>query len=53
MSRAKKIAAVLATSTSMTPSSEALQRVPCIWYPIQFQGSQNVKTLIDSGSESM
>ncbi len=35
----------------MTASPEALQRVPCIRYPVQFQGSQNVKALIDSGSE--
>ncbi len=35
----------------MTASSEALQRVPYIRYPVQFQGSHNVKALIDSGSE--
>ncbi len=51
MSQAKKLAAVLATSTSVTASSETLQCVPCIRYLIQFQGSQNVKALIDSGSK--
>ncbi len=35
----------------MTASSEALKRIPCIWYPVQFQRNQNVKALIDSGSE--
>ena len=37
----------------MTASSEALQRVPCISYPVQFEGSQagEVRALIDSGSE--
>ena len=39
----------------MTASSEAntLQRVPCIHYPVQFQGDQagEVRALIDSGSE--
>ncbi len=39
----------------MTASSEAniksLQRVPCIWYPVQFQEDQHkVKALIDSSS---
>ena len=37
----------------MTASSEALPRVPCISYPVQFEGSQagEVRALIDSGSE--
>ena len=51
----KKLAAVSATSTSVTASPEAdfLQRVPCIHYPVQFQGSQagEIRALIDSGSE--
>ncbi len=34
----------------MTTSSEVLQRVPCIWYLVQFQNNE-VQTLIDSGSE--
>ena len=34
----------------MTASPEALQHVPCIRYPVQFQ-AQQVKALIDSGSE--
>ncbi len=34
----------------MTASLEALQRVLCIWYPVQFQAKQ-IETLIDSGSE--
>ncbi len=32
----------------MTARPEALQRVPCIWYPVQFQ-AQQVEALIDSG----
>ncbi len=44
----------------MTPSSEAdtsaqtpvaLKRVPCIWYPVQFQENQAIKALIDSDRE--
>ncbi len=34
----------------MTASLEALQSVPCIRYPVQFQAKQ-IETLIDSGSE--
>ncbi len=34
----------------MTASSEDLQRVLCIWYPVQFQNNE-VQALIDSGSE--
>ena len=34
----------------MTAIPEALQRVPCIRYPVQFQANQ-VGALIDSGSE--
>ncbi len=34
----------------MTTSLEALQRVPFIQYPVQFQ-AQQIETLIDSGSE--
>ncbi len=60
MYQAKKLAAVLATSTSVTASleadasaqaSKALQRVPCIWYPVRFQEGQLMRALIDSGSE--
>ena len=37
---------------SVTASLEALQRVPCIQYPIQFKENQpKVKALIDSGNE--
>ncbi len=32
-------------------ASKALQRVPCIRYPIRFQGGQPIRALIDSGSE--
>lgn len=35
----------------VTASPEALQHVPCIRYPIQFQESQEVRALIDSGSK--
>lgn len=36
----------------MIASSEALQKIFCIRYPVQFQGGQvhKVKVLIDSGS---
>ncbi len=60
MHRAKKLAAVSATSTSVIASSEAdansqaseaLQGVPCIWYPVRFQENQAIRALIDSGSE--
>ena len=51
----KKLAAVLAISTSVTASLEAdfLQCVPCIHYLIKFQGSQagEMWALIDSGNE--
>ncbi len=30
---------------------KTLQRVPCIWYPVQFQESKPIRALIDSGSE--
>ncbi len=59
--KAKKLAAVSATSTSVTANSEAsaqalgtLKRVPCIWYPVQFQKEsqlEEVRALIDSGSK--
>ncbi len=48
------------TSTSVTASSEAdasaqaskaLQRVPCIWYPVRFQKDQSIRALIDSSSK--
>ncbi len=51
----------MATFTSVTASLEAnasaqalqiLQRVPCIWYSVQFQeGQPEIKTLITSSSE--
>ena len=47
-----KIAAILATFISVTTSSEVLERVLCIWYPVQFQeGQTKVQALIYSGSE--
>ena len=46
----QKLAAVLATSTSVNASSEALHRVPCILYLGHFEANQ-VEALIDSGSE--
>ncbi len=30
---------------------KALERVPCIWYPVRFQEGQPIKALIDSNSE--
>ncbi len=59
MSRsAKKLAAVLATSTSMTEASKEvdpsplLKRVACIHHPVRFKKNQaKVQTLIDYGSE--
>ena len=49
----KKLVAVSTISILMTASSEALQRVSCISYPVQFEGSQagEIRALIDSGSE--
>ena len=37
-------------SKSVTASPEALQRMPCIRYPVQFQ-AQQIEALINSGSE--
>ena len=57
MSRAsaKKLVSVSATSTSVTGArEEALERVPCIHYPVQFKkdtSKAQVQALIDSGSE--
>ena len=51
---AKKLVSVLATSTSVTGArEEALERVPCIHYPVQFKDTDRapVQALIDSGSE--
>ncbi len=48
--RSQKLTAVSATSKSVTANLKALQRVPCIRYPVQFQ-VQQVEALIDSGSE--
>ena len=42
---------VLATSVPVTgDDKEVIVRVPCIYYPVQFQEEQ-VRTLLDSGSE--
>ncbi len=58
--QAKKLAAVLTTPMSVTVSLEAdanaqapkaLQRVPCIWYPVWFQDDQLIRALINSGSK--
>ena len=50
---AKKLVSVSATSTSVTGArEEALERVPCIRYPVQFKKDKTpVQALIDSGSE--
>ena len=51
----KKQVLVLATSMLMTDSSGkevVLESVSCIYYPVQFQGSQEqVKALLDNSSE--
>ena len=50
----KKLILVSATSTSTTGArKEALERVPCIYYPVQFKDMDRapVQALIDSGSE--
>ena len=51
---AKKLVSVSATFTSVTGArEEALERVPCIHYPLQFKDTDRapVQALIDSGSE--
>ena len=51
---AKKLVSVSATSTSVTGArEEALERVPCIHYPVQFTDTDKapVQALINSGSE--
>ena len=51
---AKKLVLVLATSTLVTGArEEALERVPCIHYLVQFKDTDKapVQALIDSGSE--
>ena len=51
---AKKLVSVSATSTSVTGArEEALERVPCIHYPVQFKDTDRapVQALIDSESE--
>ena len=52
-SEAKKLVSVSTTSTSMTgPRTEALDCVPCIYYPVQFKkDTTEVRALIDLGSE--
>ena len=49
----KKLVSVLTISTSMTgPRTEALDCIPCIYYPVQFKkDTAEVRALIDSGSE--
>ena len=45
---------VLSTFTPVTEDSQGvtLERVPCIWYPVQFRKNKNnIQALIDSGSE--
>ena len=51
--QAKKLALVLATSVPMTDTSgKEVVRVPCIYYPVQFQeGQEQVKVLLNSGSK--
>ncbi len=34
-----------------TQAPKALQQVPCIWYPVQFQESQPIRALINSDSK--
>lgn len=51
MHQAKKLAAASVTSMLMTISLEALKHISCIWYLVQFQGRQNIKALLDSGSK--
>ena len=52
----KKLAAVLATSTSVTasPETDFQQRVSCIHYPVQLQGSKagEIRALIDFDSKA-
>ena len=48
----QKTSICFATSTSTTGArEEALERVPCIHYPVQFKDKAPVQALIDSGSE--
>ena len=45
---------VLATSVPVTDGGEEVTRLPCIYYMAWFQddqGQEQVKTLLDSGSE--
>ena len=51
---AKKLVSILTTSTLVTGArEEALERVPCIHYPVQFKDTDKalVQALIDSRSE--
>ena len=50
---AKKLVSILATSTSVIGArNEALKRVSCIHYPVQFKKDKTpVQALIDLGSE--
>ena len=53
----KKLVLVLALSMPVTDSSEEVIRIPCIYYPIQFQEGQGqesqeqVIALLNSGSK--
>ncbi len=48
--QAKKLSAVLATSTSTTDKkTEELECVPCIWYPVTLKNQ--TEALLDLGSE--
>ena len=52
--RSQKLVSVSATSTSMTGTSkEGLERISCIYYPVQFKDTDKalMQALIDSGSE--
>ena len=56
--QAKKLVPVLAISASLTKASKEAQevildRVPCIYYPVQFQKDKGatIWSLIDSGNE--
>ena len=56
MSRAKKLVSVSAISLSVIETSKedevALERVPCVYYPLRFRkDTADVKALIDLGNE--
>ncbi len=51
--QAKKLKAVLATSTTMTDkkTEEELERVSCIRYPVTLKDQDQIEALLNSGSE--